>query len=455
MGSTTMWLKIAFAAMLIISIQQCTPKETPPVDDLASKLEYSLKEELLKPWYPKAIDSVDGGFLSSFTFDFQPTEDQRKMIVSQARHTWTNSKAAIRYPDVKHFGRGATHGYHFLRDVMWDKTYGGFYWLVEKNGTVVKSDSLKTAYGNAFGIYALAAYYEYSHDTAALELGKKAFTWLEEHSHDHEYKGYFQHLTREGVPVFRDKKTPSTAELGYKDQNSSIHLLEAFTELYMVWPDPLLRERLREMLFLIRDTIVTDTGYLTLFLERDWKPVSFREEPREVIEQHHSLDHVSFGHDVETAYLLMEASHVLGIENDTTTLTVAKKMVDHALVNGWDQKGNLGSFFDEGYYFKDEPKITITHRTKNWWAQGEGLNTLLIMADLYPTDPMNYHDRFMDAWRYIDTNLVDHQYGDWYAGGLDEQPEMKTALKGHIWKATYHQYRSLANCIDRLRRSNP
>ncbi len=445
------WMRKCGVGLYALIMCACGRQEAPPQQSLVSKLEFSLKEELLKPWYPLAIDTVDGGFLSTFTFDFKPTDDQRKMIVTQARHVWTNSKAAIRYPDKKHFGRGATHGYQFLRDVMWDKDYGGFYWLVEKNGAVVKNDSLKTAYGNAFGIYALAAYYEYSHDTEALDLAQKAFAWLEEHSHDHEYKGYFQHLTRAGAPLFRDKKTPSTSELGYKDQNSSIHLLEAFTELYQVWPDPLLRERLREMLFLIRDTIVTEKGSLTLFLDRDWTPVSFRNETREVIEQHHSLDHVSFGHDVETAYLLMEASHVLGIDNDSTTLRISKKMVDHALLNGWDQKQDEGSFYDEGYYFANEPKITITRNTKNWWAQGEGMNTLLIMSELYPNDPMKYYDKFLQSWNYIDRNLVDHQYGDWYQGGLDQQPDMKTALKGHIWKATYHQYRSLANCIDRLR----
>ena len=63
-------------------------------------------------------------------------------------------------------------------------------------------------------------------------------------------------------------------------------------------------------------------------------------------------------------------------------LRVAKKMVDHALQNGWDD--SVGGFYDEGYYFKDKEGITITHDTKNWWAQAEGLNTLLMMADLFP-----------------------------------------------------------------------
>jgi mannobiose 2-epimerase len=175
---------------------------------------------------------------------------------------------------------------------------------------------------------------------------KKAFFWLEKNSHDPVYKGYYQHLKRDGSIVKRDAGTPSTTDLGYKDQNSSIHLLEAFTELYGVWPDTLVRERLQEMLYLVRDKITNPKGYLTLFFTPDWVPVSFRDSSEAVIIKHKYLDHVSFGHDIETAYLMLEASHALGVKNDAATLYAGKKMVDHALRNGWDN--SLGGFYDEG-----------------------------------------------------------------------------------------------------------
>ncbi len=434
--------------ILVILIFSCDDKKQQHRNEIADDIESSLKNESLAKWYPQAMDTVYGGFLSSFTFDFKPTGDQDKMIVTQARHTWTNAKAFIRYPDVKDYRDGAAHGFRFLRDFMWDKQYGGFYWLVDRRGNV-KGDSSKTAYGNAFGIYGLAAYYEATQDTAGLNLAKKAFMWMERHSHDPVSKGYFQHLNRNGIPIVRKPETPSTSDLGYKDQNSSIHLLEALAELYRVWPDPLVRERLEEMLILIRDTIATEKGNLTLFLKPDWTPVSFADSSEEVILKHRNLDHVSFGHDVETAYLLLEASHVLGLKNDTVTLRKAKRMVDHALRNGWDNED--GGFYDEGYYFKGEQKIRIIRDTKNWWAQAEGMNTLLMMADLFPQDEMQYFSKFEKLWSYAKLNLIDHENGDWFAGGIDKQPELKTALKGHIWKAFYHQYRSMTNCMDRLR----
>nr|WP_306452329.1 AGE family epimerase/isomerase [Foetidibacter luteolus] len=310
-------------------------------------------------------------------------------------------------------------------------------------------ETRKEAYGNAFGIYALAAYYHASGDTAALNLAKKAFAWLDKHAHDTLYKGYYQHLQRDGTPVKRNAGVPSTSDLGYKDQNSSIHILEAFTELYGVWKDDTLKSRLQEMLLLIRDVIYTQKGSLQLFFQPNWSPVSFADSSVASISRHHSLDHVSFGHDVETAYLMLEASHVLGLHSDTLTERISKLAVDHALQNGWDD--NVGGFYDEGYYFKNKQGITIIHDTKNWWAQAEGLNTLLLMAEKYPADKMQYYRKFEMLWDYVQNYLVDHVHGDWYEGGLDKQPDKAKAQKGHIWKATYHNYRGLTSCINRLK----
>ncbi len=444
-------LLFAFIGCQFSHAQTFSKKEVDTTErrNIAIAMEQSLKHDLLDIYYPRTGDTVYGGFLSTFTYDFKPTGSQEKMIVTQSRHTWTNSKAALRYPEKLYYRRDATAGYHFLAEHMWDKQYGGFYTLVTRKGEIPPGDPAdKNAYGNAFGMYALAAYYQLTQDTAALALAKKTFYWLEAHSHDSLHKGYFQHMKRDGEPIKRTENTDVTSETGYKDQNSSIHLLEAPTELYEVWKDPLVRERLQEMLFLIRDTIITQRGNLGLFFTWDWKPVSIKDSSRDFILHHHNLDYVSFGHNVETAYLMLEASQALGIKNDSITLMTGKKMVDQALKNGWDKK--VGGFYDEGFYFKGDSVITILKESKNWWAQAEGLNSLLLMSDYFPNDPQHYFEKFRILWTYTQTYLIDHQWGDWYDEGLDKSPDRKTALKSQIWKAAYHNYRSLSNCVDRL-----
>ena len=238
----------------MMTLQSCSKSEPDERLKLADVIENSIKTEMINLWYPRSVDTLYGGFLSTFTYDWQPTGSQDKMIVTQARHVWSNSKASSLYPENPVYKKSAIHGFHFLRDVMWDKEYGGFYNLVDRTGKPIQE--MKTAYGNSFGIYALSAYVMATGDTSALNLVKKAFAWLEKNSHDPVEKGYFQHLERSGKIIVRADTIPSTSDLGYKDQNSSIHLLEALTELYQVWPDPLVKERLAEMLYLIRDTII-------------------------------------------------------------------------------------------------------------------------------------------------------------------------------------------------------
>lgn len=302
---------------------------------------------------------------------------------------------------------------------------------------------MKDAYGNAFAIYGLSAYARQTNDTSALALAKKAFLWLDKHSYDPRYGGYFQFLKADGTPLKEGYQgTPP------KDQNSSIHLLEAFTELYRVWPDPVVKERLLMMLSVIRDKIIQPKGYLQLFVNQDLSPFSLREAPERIRAKRWSNDHISYGHDVETAYLMLEASEVAGLKEDTLTLRIAKKMVDHALASGWDK--TVGGFYDAGYYFKGQDTVTIIRDTKNWWAQAEGLNTLLLMSELFPNDKNNYKALFLKEWEYINTYLIDHEHGDWYPHGVDKQPGEKYAMKAQIWKCNYHTSRSMMNCLKRL-----
>ncbi|SHM73815.1 mannobiose 2-epimerase [Cyclobacterium lianum] len=417
---------------------------------LATEIQHSIEKKMINKWYPSAYDTIYGGYISSFEYDFSPAAVQNKMIVSQARHLWTLSKLIERYPDTVHYKTGAKLGLRFISEKFWDDAEGGFHTLLDREGNVIADNPVaKTAYGNAFGIYGLAAYHRATGDPNALELAKRAFHWLEKNSYDPVYGGYFQSLGRDGTPLKRNEQTSSLETIGYKDQNSSIHLLEAFTELYQVWKDPLLKKRTEGLLKIIRDKIVQEEGYLQLFLEEDWAPVSFQDKGRAVIEKHHNIDHVSFGHDVETAYLMMEASHVLGLTNDDKTWQIGKHMVDHALNHGWDEQ--TGGFYDGGYYFPGLESPEIVKDTKNWWAQAEGLNTLLIMADLYPDDPLDYFSKFKQQWTYIQNNLIDHEHGGWFSGGTDKQPNLKKAQKGHIWKTAYHNFRSLNNCELKLR----
>jgi len=414
-------------------------------DTIAIEMQQVLGDEF-KCWYPLSIDTLYGGFYSDLDDNWELNGRQDKFIVTQARHVWSTANAAMFYQKDNTLRKISGHGVRFLKDIMWDQEYGGFYDLVTRQGEPIKEDGsiIKRAYGNAFAIYGLAAYFRASGDTTALKLAQETFWWLEKHSYDPRYGGYFQFLNRDGIP-FQD----GYGNVPPKDQNSSIHLLECFTELYKVWPDSTLKERLSSMLRLVRDVITTNKGYLTLFLKRDLTPVTYTDSSADLQKRNYEFDHVSFGHDVETAYLMLEASEALGLKNDTTTLSIAKKMVDHALRNGWDKE--RGGFYDGGYYFRGEKKAVIVRNTKEWWTQVEALNSFLMMSDLFPQDEQRYYEKFCIQWNYCKKYLIDQEHGGWYLGGVDIVPNMKYAPKGSIWKGNYHTSRGLINCINRLK----
>ena len=170
-------------------------------DSISSEMQSVLDDEF-RLWYPLSIDTTYGGYFSDVNYQWELDGAQNKMIVTQARHVWSTSNAAMFYQKDNTLRNIAAYGVEFLKNKMWDKEFGGFYNLVNREGEPIAEgpEMIKQAYGNAFAIYGLAAYYRASGDTIALGLAQETFHWLEKHSYDPQYGGYFQFMTRSGTP---------------------------------------------------------------------------------------------------------------------------------------------------------------------------------------------------------------------------------------------------------------
>lgn len=423
-------------------------------DSLYQDIFKALTEGILNRWYPLVIDNRSGGYYTNVTADWTLPPVQDKMVVSQARHIWTLSRMSGLFKQRHQFLQMAAHGFPFMKNFMWDQRYGGFFQARSADGGLSDCEGWmdeKRAYGNAFAIYGLAALYSQTRNPEVLQLAQESFRWLESKGWDDEFGGYFQFYQRDGQvfdqnSVYRSHATDEP-EVGFKDQNSSIHLLEAFTELLPHWNHPVLRSRLTTMLLLIRDRMTTEKGYLNLFFDRQWNPVRRITKRSGYSATDYRLDHISFGHDYETAFLLLEASHVLGLYQDDKTLWTAKKMVDHSILNGFDHE--TGGFYDGGQYI--DGQMVILKSTKNWWAQAEALNILLIMSEIFPEEPV-YAETFLKQWDYVTRYVLDPVKGDWFEGGIDKEPHFVSGPKSHIWKCTYHTGRALSNLLGILAR---
>ena len=208
--------------------------------------------------------------------------------------------------------------------------------------------------------------------------------------------------------------------------NAHIHVLEALTALRQVWQDPLLKKRHQEVFLLVRDRIVRPAGHLAMFCTRDFRPLDERS---------------SFGHELEIAYLLAEATRLLNRDDDDQTRRVASQLVDHSLRWGWDENG--GGFYDEG-----PPTGRPTRRGKVWWVQPEGMNGLLTADRFADERPSKYAEYFARTWAFFRDRQVDHRHGGCF-GSIDEtgQPAPNTRSKAHRWKTAYHVVRALLHSI--------
>jgi mannobiose 2-epimerase len=418
--------------------QPLTQRETPA---LRLKIDALLREELTRHWYPQAVDRQRGGFHQAFARDWSPLPDENIFLVYQSRMTWT-AAAFARYSPAHRdeFTGYARHGVAFLDRVMRDQEFGGFHWMLDPLGRLdPKLGDEKHVYGIAFVIYAASTVRDVTGDDLALQVARDAFDWLEQHAHDAEHGGYFEALRRDGTPILAwDENAPIDRRAdrvgiyyGFKTMNVHIHLLEAMTALSRVDRRPVVRERLRELLGLVRDRIAVEPGALNLYLTRDWRAIPA---------------HDSFGHDIETAYLLVEAAEALGTPEDPKTWAMARRLVDHALDWGWDDE--LGGFYDKGESFGGP----AWDRKKVWWTEAEGLNALLVMHHQFGDRTDRYAQAFRKQWEFIDKHLIDPVHGGWFAETTRDGTLIGDGAKANPWKANYHTARAQMNVATLLRR---
>jgi mannobiose 2-epimerase len=431
-----------FATFLLASVcaAQTPALSSEPTRDtylkLAGEVDHTLRTDVLDTWFPRSIDREHGGFHSHFGRDWKWKASDGKFSVFQGRMTWVASQVVLREPAMKAQYLPYVHqGVDYLQNVMWDKQYGGFYWGLDDDGHITPQfTDGKHLYGISFCIYGAAAAYEATGDPQALELAKKGFLWIDAHAHDAEHGGYYEWLKRDGTPVIPDAPDGQVTinlvgPVGYKSMNTHIHLLESLTELYRVWPDPRLRARVEEMLAIVRDKICVEPGVMNLFFTNAWRPLP---------------GHDSYGHDVETAYLMIEADEVLHKKASEKTERMARMLVDHALAYGWDATN--GGFFREGGTFG---KAEDTR--KEWWVEAEGLNALLMMHERYGKQDIVYFQRFLEQWAFIRDHTIDARFHGLYNMTQSDGTPI-TEDKGSIWKGGYHDGRAFWNVSARLRK---
>ena len=389
----------------------------------ASETETELKS-ILQYWISHTPDQQFGGYIGRIKSDNSPDIKAPKGSVLHSRILWTFS-AAFNYSRESTYLDHADRAYRFLVTHLLDSIHGGVYWTVDYQGQ--PADTKKQIYAQAFAIYALSEYCKSSPLPEVLSAAVNLFELIEKYSFDSLYGGYTDAFSRNWKPV-NDLRLSEKDANEKKTMNTHLHLVEAYANLYRVWPDKKLKRCIISLLHIFLDHIIDkQTGHLNLFFDEQWNLKSAI---------------VSYGHDIEAAWLLQEAAELTGEEELIKKIRHVSVMLASAAARGLDNDGGL-------WYERDGAHLV---REKHWWPQAEA------MVGFFNAWQLNQDETFFDksikTWRFIQSSLLDKPAGEWHWGVDEKNNLLANQDKAGLWKCPYHNSRACLEIIKRIRDSN-
>lgn len=385
-----------------------------------NEIETHLKEKLI-PFWEGLKDKENGGYYGYMGYDLAIDTHYEKGCILNSRILWFFSNAYMLLGE-DHLKDAAEHAYKFLKDCCIDKENGGVYWSVTYNGKI--SDDTKHTYNQAFAIYALSSYYDAVKDEEALKIAEELFNLIEEKCTD-EY-GYLEAFSRTFEPAGNDKLSENGV-MADKTMNTLLHVFEAYTEYYRVSHNEKAAARLRFMLDIFKNNVYNEKlGRQEVFFDQKYTPL---------------IDLYSYGHDIETAWLLDRGLEVLGDSGyiemfAPVTHALAVNIYNHAFVNG---------------SVLNEAENGINDTTRVWWVQAESIVGFINegMKASGKEESSKYFKAAEALWEYIKEFIIDKREGsEWFwSVNADGEPCQKPIVEP--WKCPYHNGRM---CIETVRR---
>lgn len=402
--------------------------------ELRDQIEQELRQNILPFWMKYPIDYENGGFYGAITNDLKILNDVPRSLVLCARILWSFSAAYRRYLDDDYL-KIADHAFQYLTTRFWDARYGGYYWMLDHSGQPL--DDRKQTYGQGFALYGLSEYAmalkaggALDRSLAVLQWAKDLFNLLQEHAYDPVYGGYIEARRRDwGAQddLRLSEKEPNVV----KSMNTMLHIVEPLTNLVRAWDDPASRRALEKALTDFLDHVINPQTCTThLFFDMDWSVLG---------------DHISFGHDIEASWLLVEAAQVSGNPALIERASILAVQMAEAASRAIEPDGSL-------VYEASPQGFTIVE--KHWWAQAEGMVGFFNAAQLAArTDQVEkFTSIAFGLWDYIDSKVIDRHHGDWFKRlSRDGKPIINdTSYKVGPWDCPYHHVRACLEMIHRL-----
>jgi mannobiose 2-epimerase len=383
-----------------------------------------LRDRMMPYWLGSTVDPLGGYALSDDAVKGR-TAPVEKQLVTQARMVWGFSYWH-RMEGGAGYREAARHGVEFLRTRMRDAQHGGYFFSVNPDGT--PRDPRKLIYGQAFVIYALVEWFRASGERAALVDAMGLFHEIRRRAHDGRNRGWVEHFERDWTPLPARAPNAIVEVAGLKSANTHLHVLEAFSELYRETRDAEVRRDLEEALELNqRSFYPLDASRAAFHFQPDWGRVT---DP--------SSAGLSYGHNVEFAWLMIRAEEALGRRPSWRHF---HSHLGHALRFGTDPVRG-------GLYNRGVGSSPANDTSKVWWAQAEFIAALVEGLRDRPADT-GYAAALRRVLEFMRRHGTDPKTGIWYDTVTADGMPKSTGL-AHSWKANYHDVRGLGRFVERF-----
>lgn len=392
-------------------------------DLMKQEVQDVLQTNILPFWLDKMIDRENRGFYGRIDGHGVLHPDAEKGAILNARILWTFS-AAYRVLKRPEYLAAATRAKDYILEHFYDKEFGGIYWSLDCLGR--PKDTKKQFYAIGFAIYGLSEYARATADREALDYAIRLFECIEQHSLDRKDNGYIEACTREWGKI--EDMRLSDFDANYpKSQNTHLHIIEPYTNLFRIWKDERLEKALRNLINIFTDKILNpETHHLDLFFDNDWTRGAGHLE--------------SYGHDIECSWLMHEAALVLGDEEVLRKVEPIVKLVAKASEKGLNADGSMvhEANVDTGHVDDD----------LHWWVQAEAVVGFFNIYQYFGDEQAL--EKATRCWQYIKQNLIDNENGEWYWSRHADGTLNLEDDKAGFWKCPYHNGRMCLELIERI-----
>jgi mannose/cellobiose epimerase-like protein (N-acyl-D-glucosamine 2-epimerase family) len=367
-----------------------------------------------------------GGFYHFFLDDGQVYNKTTRHLVSSTRFVINYAKAArfFNRPDYLALAR---HGLHFIERAHYQKSTGGYAWLLENNAI---ADATNYCYGAAFVLLCYAEALK-SGISEALQGVEAAYNLLD------------KRFWREADGLFVDEYDATFAQLSaYRGQNANMHSCEALICAYQATGDQKFLRRAQVLAESVTGRLASlagegNAGLVWEHYNSDWQ-----------IDWNYNFDNPKHlfrpwgfqpGHQTEWAKLLLTLNQIAA---NPVYLTRAKHLFDTAVARSWDSVNG-------GLVYGLAPDGKVCDGDKYFWVQAESFAAAAMLAEA--TGAAVYWDWVEKIWGYSWAHMIDHEHGAWYRI-LTVDNKKYSNEKSPAGKTDYHTMGASFELIEVLQR---